>query len=179
MTKQTKLKKVKVTEPLHLDLGSGQNTREGFTGVDIMKGADVELDLYKTPWPWKDNSVESINCSHFIEHVPSLIDFMNECHRILKPGGQMVVIAPYYSSVRCWQDPTHKNAISENSFLYYNAEWRKVNGLDHYPITADFDFTFGYAFDPYWSLKSEEARAFAVKHYINAVSDIQVTLTKR
>ena len=165
--------------PIYLDLGAGQNKREGFTGVDIMKGSDVELDLYKTPWPWKDNTVDAINCVHFIEHVPDLIAFMNECHRILKPGGQMFVIAPYYSSVRCWQDPTHKNAISEISFMYYNAEWRKVNGLDHYPITADFDFVYGYAFDPFWAMKSDEARAFAAKHYINVITDIQLTLTKR
>jgi predicted SAM-dependent methyltransferase len=166
-------------EPIRLNLGCGQNRIEGFTGVDIMPGADVVLDLFKPKWPWKDNSVDAIECLHFIEHVPSLIDFMNECHRILKPGGQMHVIAPYYTSIRCWQDPTHKNAISEVSFMYYNADWRKANKLDHYPITADFDFAYGYAFNPIWQARSDEARQFALAHYWNVVSDIEVTLTKK
>jgi predicted SAM-dependent methyltransferase len=166
-------------EPIKLDLGCGQNKAEGFTGVDLMKGSDVQCDLFKTPWPWKSNSVDEIRSVHFIEHVPSLIDFFNEAHRILKPGAQMFIHAPYYSSVRCWQDPTHKQAISEASFFYYNKEWRNNNGLGHYPITADFDFAWGYIYDPYWALKSDEARAFASKYYINVISDIQATFTKR
>ena len=28
--------------------------------------------------------------------------------------------APYYTSMRCWQDPTHTRAISEATFLYAN-----------------------------------------------------------
>jgi predicted SAM-dependent methyltransferase len=177
---------MKVAEPVpsivRLDLGCGQRKQEGFTGVDVagVEGVDIVFDLNKKDWTFaKDNSIDQIHVSHFIEHVDSLIDFMNECHRILKPGGTMSIIAPYYSSVRCWQDPTHKNAISEMTFLYYNKDWREANGLSHYPITADFDFQYGYAFDPYWALKSEEARSFAVKYYINVVSDIQVTLTKK
>jgi len=177
MTKQATI----AVKPLvRLDLGAGQNKKEGFRGVDILPGSDITFDLFKPKWTFaKDNSVDELNISHFIEHVLDLMAFMNECHRILKPGGQMTVIAPYYSSVRCWQDPTHKQAISEMTFLYYNAEWRKNNGLDHYPITADFDFSYGYNFDAAWAMKSEEARAFALKHYINVVSDIFVTLTKR
>lgn len=164
---------------MKLDLGCGNNKREGFTGVDIMDGADIQFDLFKSKWKWKDNSVDEIHCSHFIEHVPDLIPFMNECHRILKPEGIMTVIAPYYTSVRCWQDPTHKQAISEHSFLYYNKEWRETNGLSHYPITADFNFNYGYVFSPEWQLRSDEARRFALTHYWNVVSDIQVTLTKK
>jgi predicted SAM-dependent methyltransferase len=188
----SKVKRQRITEPVEtvvaepapyrLDLGCGNNKAEGYIGVDAVQTeqSNIVFDLNEKHWTFAaDNSVDAIHCSHFIEHVDSLINFMNECHRILKPQAQMIVIAPYYSSVRCWQDPTHKNAISEMSFLYYNAEWRRQNRLEHYPITADFDFTYGYVFDQYWQLKSEEARAFALKYYINVVSDIQVALTKR
>lgn len=104
---------------------------------------------------------------------------MNECHRILKPGGKMQVIAPYYTSIRCWQDPTHKRAISEATFLYFNKQWRETNGLGHYPITADFDFEYGYQLEPDWANRSHEAQAFAIRTYCNVVSDIMLTLTKR
>lgn len=167
---------------LKYDLGCGNNKQEGFTGIDIAKtdSADIVFDLFKPKWTFaKDDSVDALHCSHFFEHVPDMMAFMNECHRILKHGGQLTVISPYYSSVRCWQDPTHKNAISEMSFLYYNKEWRTMNGLEHYPITADFDFTYQYILDPIWALKSEEAKQFAIKHYMNVVSDIWVCLTKK
>ena len=168
-------------QPLKLDLGCGQRKQEGFVGVDIapIEGVDIVHDLRNVPWPFADNSVDQIYSSHTIEHLDDLIPFFNEVHRILKPGCQAVIIAPYYSSIRCWQDPTHKQAISECTFLYYNKQWREEQGLSHYPITADFDFTYGYSFHPNWAARSDEARAFAVAHYINVVTDIQVAMTKR
>jgi predicted SAM-dependent methyltransferase len=177
----TKAKKAK-EELVKYDLGCGNNKREGFTGIDIVStdAADIVFDLFKSKWTFaKDNSVDEIHCSHFIEHVPDLMVFMNECHRILKPGAQMTVIAPYYSSVRCWQDPTHKNAISEYSFMYYDKDWRELNQLQHYPITADFNFTCHYILDSAWAVRDDNAKTFAIKHYINVVTDIWVCLTKK
>ena len=60
-----KSKKKKPVQPLKLDLGCGQNKQEGFTGVDLYAPwADVKLDLFKFPWPWKDGAVDEIHCSH-------------------------------------------------------------------------------------------------------------------
>ncbi len=167
--------------PLRLDLGCGRSKREGFTGVDILplEGVDVVHDLFTTPWPFTDDSVQEVFSSHFIEHTPDLIAFMNELGRVLIPGGTATLIAPYYTSMRAWQDPTHRRAISEASFLYFNKGWRVAQQLDHYPITCDFDFTYGYAVNPTWATRSQEARDFAIRHYFNAVDDIHVTLTKR
>lgn len=169
-------------EPLvKISIACGQNKPEGFIGVDIveMEGVDVVHDLNELPWPFEDESVDEIECSHYVEHVDDLISFMDECHRILKPGGKMSVIAPYYSSIRAWQDPTHVRAISEMTWFYYNKEWRNANKLDHYGIRSDFDFVWGYAWVQPWASRSEEARNFALNHYINVVSDIYVTLTKK
>jgi len=117
-----------------------------------------------------------------------LILFMNEVYRILKSevvdtngethGGRIRIIAPYYSSIRCWQDPTHRRAISEVTFLYFNKGWRDANKLSHYGITANFDFLSGYDMQQDFASKHEEARNFSVLHYINVVNDIHVTMTK-
>lgn len=95
------------------------------------------------------------------------------------PGGTAIIRAPYYNSMRAWQDPTHVRAISEATFLYFNHDWLVANKLDHYPIKADFDFSFGYDFTPDWAMRSEEAKAFAVRHYTNVVMDIQAVLRKK
>lgn len=174
-------KKFELLHPFRLDVACGQNKTPGFFGVDIAdeEGVDVVWDLEKFPWPFPDNSVDELVCNHYIEHTKDLIAFMNELHRIMVPGGQALIRAPYYNSMRAWQDPTHTRAISEATFLYYNQDWLKANKLNHYPITANFDFNFGYDFTPDWAMRSEESRAFAVRHYTNVVSDIQAILIKK
>lgn len=171
----------KEKKPLKLNLACGRIKMEGFLGVDIVKteATDIVMDLEKFPWKFEDNSVEEIFCSHYVEHTPDLVRFMDECWRILVPGGKMTIIAPYYSSIRAWQDPTHKRAISEATFLYFNKQWREQNKLEHYGIKSDFDFSYGYVLNPNWANRNEEARNFAINYYINVVNDIQVNLTKK
>ena len=171
----------KLIDQVKLDLACGQNKTEGYFGVDIAPGEKVDavVDLEKYPWPIRTNSAEEIVCNHYLEHVTDLMAFMNEVYRILKPGGKITIVSPYYTSMRCWQDPTHKHAISEATFLYYNKGWRDTNKLDHYPIDCDFDYTYGYVVAPEWANRSDEARSFAIKYYWNVVSDIQAVLTKK
>lgn len=165
------------------DIACGNNKQQGFVGVDITREgtqADIVYDLEKFPWKFaKDNTVDEIFCSHYVEHTPDLIKFMDECYRILKTGGKMTVFAPYYSSIRAWQDPTHKRAISEASFIYFNKAWREMNKLEHYGIKSDFDFTCAHIVAPEWANRSQESRDFAIRHYFNVVYDIQLMLTKR
>jgi SAM-dependent methyltransferase len=171
---------VKLPKSFKLDIACGQTKPEGWIGVDIAgENVDVFHDLEVYPWPFKDESVEEARASHYFEHTKDAMKFMDEVYRILKPGAQFHIICPYYNSMRCWQDPTHTRAVSEASFLYFNAEWRKTNKLDHYPVKCDFDFQYGYSFYPEWANRSDESRQFAIKHYMNVVSDIHVTLTKR
>ncbi|MFA6054066.1 MAG: methyltransferase domain-containing protein [Thermodesulfovibrionales bacterium] len=168
-------------KPVKLDLACGNKKTPGTIGVDSKKtpSVDVVHNLTKFPYPWKDNSVDEIYCNHYVEHTEDLISFIDECWRILKPEGKMYITAPYYSSIRAWQDPTHKRAISEATFLYFNKQWREQNELKHYGIKSDFDFTYGYAIAPEWANRSDEDRAFAICYYINVVSDIHITLIKK
>lgn len=179
--KKVKTKKEKFPTPFKLDIACGQNKTKGYFGVDIAKaeGVDMVYDLEKFPWPIPDNSVDEATCSHYIEHTKDLMKFMDEVYRILKPGAKILIVAPYYNSMRAWQDPTHTRVISEASFLYYNKDWRVANKIDHYPISADFDYSFGYNIAPDWAARSEEARAFAILHYTNVVMDIQTILIKK
>lgn len=187
--------------PVRLSLACGDRKPEGYFGVDVVKteNTDFVQNLLEFPWSqFPDNSVDEIECSHFVEHIPHgdgfndpFLQFFDEIYRILKPAqfdannpniattGIVHINAPYYSSVRAWWDPTHQRAISEQSFLYLNRQWRVDNLLDHYPVSCDFDFTYGYVLDPEWQNRSQEAQTFAIKHYNNVVSDIQVQLVKR
>lgn len=162
---------------LRLDLASGQQPRPGFTQVDLNIEGALQINLEEFPWPWQTSSVAEINCSHYIEHTPNLDLFMKECHRILQPLGVVTVTAPYWSSIRAWQDPTHKRAITENTLRYYSKEWREKAKVDHYLPEVDFEIVNTiFIFAQEYASRAEDAKMYALKHYINAVEDIVVVL---
>lgn len=166
---------------MKLDIACGASKKQDFTGIDIapIEGVDIVHDLNTYPWPIEDDSVEEVWCSHYIEHVPNLILFMNEVHRIMKKGAQATFIAPYYTSMRAWQDPTHVRAISEASYYYYNKNWRELNKLEHYGITADFEIkSWAHSWSAAWANRSQEAKNFALTHYNNVVDDLWAIIVK-
>ncbi len=74
---------------LRLHLGSGPNYLEGWLNHDR------DIDLRK-PLPWPDGSAELIFCEHTIEHIamPEGMRFVEECYRVLKPGGTLRLSFP-------------------------------------------------------------------------------------
>jgi SAM-dependent methyltransferase len=125
------------TSPLKLDIGCGPNRRPGFIGVDIAEstGADIVMNMETQNLPFEDNSVDEIVCSHFLEHVHNLIPIMNECHRVLKPRGVMVIYVPIYPSIQAFQDPTHVRFFTQMTLSYFdekNPYWTEVG--KHYGI---------------------------------------------
>ncbi len=196
--KSKKTKKEQTPEIIALDLGCGQRKAEieYFTenlqitptkviGLDIAECEDVDIihDLTVFPYPIEDNSIDAIFSSHFVEHLDGIerMKFMDECYRILKVGGKMRLLHPYYKSVRAVQDPTHKwPPIAENSYFYWDKNWRELNKLDHYPITCDFEFSIFYLWqDGTVANKNEETRNFFIDKYWNVVADMIVDLTKK
>jgi SAM-dependent methyltransferase len=177
---------------IKIDLACGQNKQPGHIGVDIAGDADVKHDLFNVfPYPFKDNYADEIFCSHFIEHIPmeyvkvkgkskdKLFAFIDECYRILKPGGKLTLIFPHLKSNRAFQDPTHRRFIPADTAYYFNKQWREINKLDHYNVECDFDFMVGEAINGNWMPKSAEAKQFGGQHYWNVVDDLHFILTKK
>ena len=171
--------------PLKLDLACGNNKQEGYLGVDIvdMPSVDIVCDLDKYQWPFKDNSVDAVYVSHYLEHTKDLIAFMNELYRVMKKGAIAEMVGPYYTSIRCWQDPTHIRALSEGTSLYWSKGWREREKLEHYPLKCDFDVAYIHAINEGWSniwpYMDEVSRDYAVRHYWNVVDDIVFRITKK
>jgi len=171
-------------ELLRLDLGCGDNCKEGFTGVDNAKGcgAKIKHDLTVTPWPFESDSVDEVHSSHFLEHLtgPERILFMDELWRVMKVGAKATFQVPYAWSNRAIQDPTHQwPPICENSFLYFNKGWREQNKLTHYLGKCDFDFVYGHQVPEDTAVRAQEVRCARIANNINTVADLVVTLTKR
>jgi len=174
---------------IKVNLACGQQKKEGFIGIDKIKtdATDIVHDLYQFPWPFEDNSIYEFNCEHFVEHIPiQLADgafgmhrFMEEVWRCLMPGGTITIIAPYYTSIRAWQDPTHTRCITELTFTYYQKKIAAAMNVDHYAAKCNFEpVSRTYGLTPEWEASAEEARQWAMKHYFNVVADIQFVLRK-
>lgn len=208
-------------QEVRLDLGCGQNVRDGFEGVDLYAPiAKHRVNLFAFPLPWADNSVDELHCSHFLEHLPArevgredLVDklgnrlvphglgvtnwsdhsvvenspflgqdflfaFMDECWRILKPSAWMTVIVPSGRSNRAFQDPTHRRFFVQETFGYFNADWRKAMGLDHYRARCHFVSNVVGSIPQEETLRSEEAAKERFMHYWNVTVDWHAKLQK-
>jgi len=101
-----------------LDVGCGRNKTPGAIGMDSnpKTHADVIHDLGNVPYPFADDEFDEIVSFHVIEHVPDVMAFVTELHRIAKPGGQIKIVTPHYSNPDWATDPTHRNHLNSYSF---------------------------------------------------------------
>lgn len=168
---------------MRLDLACGTEVADGYEGVDSREmGQKFLVDLERFPWPWDDGEVEAIRCSHYVEHTPDLVAFMNECHRVLAPGGELYVRCPYQHSDGAWQDPTHVRALNFKSFEYYDSQLRAGLGEGYAGITADFEIVDTGAF-----LAAGLAEQYGehgippwlLAHGVNVIEEMEVTMRKR
>tara|TARA_Y100001968_G_scaffold315653_1_gene342491 strand:+ start:841 stop:1488 length:648 start_codon:yes stop_codon:yes gene_type:complete len=123
---------------ISIDLGCGIQPKNPFQvnqvfGIDIRQDLEkgiLKADLSKESIPFKSTFADFCTAFDFIEHIPrsiqlngetrlSFIEIMNEIYRVLKPGGIFLHLTPAYPSKEAFQDPTHVNIITEDTFPYY------------------------------------------------------------
>lgn len=168
---------------LKLNIGCGRSKIEGFLGVDVIKFDEVDIvhDMRVTPWPWEDNSVEEVHCSHFLEHLTGgeRVTFFNELYRVLAPGGRALMITPDWSHACAYGDPTHQwPPLSSWYALYLQKQWRDANA-PHVGYTCDFEWVHAVSWDEWLNTRNDEMKQFAMQRYINSVRDIHINLMKK
>ena len=79
---------------MKVEFGAGGNRPNGWTTHD------AEVDITK-PLPYGDNTVDKIRAEHVCEHVtgPEFLRFLDECYRILKPGGRIRLCMPVLTNL--------------------------------------------------------------------------------
>lgn len=104
-----------------VNLGCGNRVFPGAVNVDRapLAGVDVVHDLDVYPWPFESSSVDEILALHVFEHIEDPLDFMAECHRILKLGGQLRIEVPHWQHRNAFTDPTHRRFCTEDTFHYW------------------------------------------------------------
>ena len=104
-----------------LDVGCGINKKPGAIGIDRNPAsrADVIADLDHFPWPFRDSSFDELYASHVIEHVGDVIKSMEEFHRLVRAGGEIVIVTPHYTDFSSFCDPTHRWHLNSFSLRYF------------------------------------------------------------
>ncbi|WP_216593344.1 class I SAM-dependent methyltransferase [Cyanobium gracile] len=136
-----------------LDLGCGVRPKNIYSadelyGIDLSPQLSDEqvhirvADLAIEPIPWPDEYFDVITAFDFIEHIPRLafvperrhpfISLMNEIWRCLKPDGIFHSLTPAYPAKEAFQDPTHVNIITEDTFSFYfcGPRWAEMYGFN-------------------------------------------------
>jgi ubiquinone/menaquinone biosynthesis C-methylase UbiE len=107
--------------PKILDLGCGKAKFAGAIGIDSNSNSDADIihDLNKFPYPLLDNEFNIIKCIDILEHLEDVIKVIEEIWRIGKPGGEVIINVPFFSSPETHTDPTHKRGFAYRSFDYF------------------------------------------------------------
>ena len=141
------------------DLGCGSKMRNplratSVIGIDVggeLGESIIKANLILDPIPLESASMSVVTAYDFIEHVPRIIsvqgnlrypfiDLMDEIYRVLKPGGLFFHSTPAYPSPTAFQDPTHVNIITEETFpMYFCKGFSEFMGSDE-PAASIYGF---------------------------------------
>lgn len=135
-----------------LELGCGAHPTPGYVHHDRWKhGPQVDLafDLEHQPWPLPQASVSRLLATDVFEHLKCDVQaWLDECWRVLVPGGELSMRLPAYDNPYSWRDPTHQRVFHPESFLYW---------CPHAAGTVWQDFGryyFGPTYDKWWEQRS-------------------------
>lgn len=177
-----------------LNIGAGTDIRSGYINHDIapLKGVDCVHDLNIYPWPWSNSSFEEIVANDVLEHLVDFMQAMEELHRILKPEGVVKLSVPYWNSVSCHGDPTHRRGFHEYTFKFFDPESSFCQER-HYYSTARFSvikevFVIS-PFAPYFQLPglrlvkirgraAKRIIGFVANTFSNVIHDLELELRK-
>lgn len=117
---------------MNVNLGCGEKKINGAIGVDFRKtnATDIIHDLRVFPWPFEDEQFENAIANDIIEHMLYVIPFLDECWRITKPGGHLIIHTDYFTSEQSYTDPTHLHYFTLESFDFFDPDtsWGKRYG---------------------------------------------------
>ncbi len=129
------------TNVTRIDLGCGQRKQSGCFGIDktAYDGVDLALDLRFAKLPFKDEQLEYVWTSHFLEHLSfeEVLFLFNEIYRVMAVGGTLEIVVPHGFSYSGMADLSHKTFWTEDTFGYFSPdnhayyEWEFLNPVNN------------------------------------------------
>jgi SAM-dependent methyltransferase len=105
---------------MKIDIGCGNHKREGFIGIDIAPGEQVDyvIDIERAPLPFENDSVDHVFSNHTFEHIYAPQNILREIVRVCKHGALVEIWTPYLKS---------NDAFLLGHFSFYNEHiWKHI-----------------------------------------------------
>jgi SAM-dependent methyltransferase len=110
-----------------------------FADVNEAHEPDVVLDVAEMGSTFADNSIDIVNAMELFEHVERIEKGLNECYRVLKDQGRMILSAPFLYPVhgdpfdfQRWTGEKWRNALESIGFR-----------IEHLEVTGGFFSVLG------------------------------------
>ena len=106
--------------PVLVNLDCGVDIKVGWINVDkyALDGVDVVHDITVLPLPFQDDIVDVIELNSVLEHIPiqNQIGLVNDCYRVLKKDGVLVIRVPHFTGFHAFNDIEHIKPYTSHSF---------------------------------------------------------------
>jgi SAM-dependent methyltransferase len=164
---------------LKLDVGCGQNKKEGFLGIDILADdrVDYTLDITKEKLPLEDNTVDEVFSNHFFEHIDSPKEALEELIRVSVHKAVFEIWTPYLKSNEAFL-LGHKHFYNETIWRHICIEYPHF-WLKDVEATLRLD-KFCYVLSPNIMeelKKNNISLSFALRHIFNIAHELGAFMT--
>ncbi len=124
-----------------LNLGCGEAKKDGYVNIDwqpIVK-PDILHNLNVFPYPFSDNDFDLIEAFHILEHLDKPFLVMKELHRILKPGGILIIKVPHFS--RGFTHVEHTHGLDVTFPLYFDKKYVQLGFSGYFGVEFEHQET--------------------------------------
>jgi SAM-dependent methyltransferase len=113
-----------------LDIGCGNNKKEGAIGIDIRSSsqADIFHDLDVFPYPLPADGFDRVYCVDVLEHLNDVIRTMEEIHRLCRNGARVLLRVPHFTSTLAFGDTTHRHFFNTQSLDFFCGGFPQYQG---------------------------------------------------
>ena len=136
---------------MKLSLGCGNKLLKGYVNLDKFNyyKCDVTHDLVKISLSFKNDSVNEILLSHFLEYIgqqpDTFINIIKELYRICTNNALIIINVPYPRHEDFLSDPKHVRPITVLGLSLFdqklNRDWQKI-GAANSPLGLIHDVNF-------------------------------------
>lgn len=96
-------------------------------GAEVRPPGSVEAGKRLSFLPFRSEVFERVHCGFLLHLYLELLDLLaEECHRVLRPGGELCVLLPHLGDVACERNLQHTEEILRRTFG--NAEMARFEG---------------------------------------------------
>ena len=137
----------KINEPLTclngIQLNIGAGTYKTINGTKSIDYHEYDADNPNDSLLFEDEEVDVIHIYHVLEHLKNPKLILKECERVLKVGGYINIVVPYYNSSLYASCLDHKTMFNERTWKNTFEQYSYDNGTKDWKLSVHLNIIIG------------------------------------